>query len=78
VDAIIRQLMGIRCPSPTWRNGEQVVSCSDAIAKVLNHRAQLNIVHHSDEMGACPDCGASVEHEGGCIVCRACGFSRCS
>ncbi len=78
VEAIIRQLMGIRCPSPTWRNGEQVVSCSDAIAKVLNHRAQLNIVHHSDEMGACPDCGASVEHEGGCIVCRACGFSRCS
>ncbi len=78
VDAIIRQLMGIRCPSPTWRNGEQVVSCSDAIAKVLNHQAQLNIVHRSDEMGACPDCGASVEHEGGCIVCRACGFSRCS
>ncbi len=77
-EAIIRQLMGIRCPSPVWRNGEQVVSCSDAIAKVLNHQARANIAHVGDEMGACPDCGASVEHEGGCIVCRACGFSRCA
>jgi ribonucleoside-diphosphate reductase alpha chain len=77
-EAIIRQLMGIRCPSPIWKNGEQVVSCSDAIAKVLNHQAKTNIAHVADQMGACPDCGASVEHEGGCIVCRACGFSRCS
>ncbi|MCU0573388.1 MAG: vitamin B12-dependent ribonucleotide reductase [Syntrophobacteraceae bacterium] len=77
-EAIIRQLMGIRCPSPMWKNGEQVVSCSDAIAKVLNHQARTNIAHVGDEMGACPDCGATVEHEGGCIVCRACGFSRCA
>jgi ribonucleoside-diphosphate reductase alpha chain len=78
VDAVIRQLMGIRCPSPIWGNGEQVVSCSDAIAKVLNHHAQVNIAPVLDQMGACPDCGAAVEHEGGCIVCRSCGFSRCS
>lgn len=77
-DAIVRQLIGIRCPSPVWRNGEQVVSCSDAIAKVLNAHAQTHITARPDEMGACPDCGASVEHEGGCIVCRSCGFSRCS
>ncbi|MGV8075483.1 MAG: vitamin B12-dependent ribonucleotide reductase [Syntrophobacteraceae bacterium] len=78
IDAIIKQLMGIRCPTPVWKNGEQVVSCSDAIAKALNHLSGANITHVSDEMGACPDCGAVVEHEGGCIVCRSCGFSRCS
>jgi ribonucleoside-diphosphate reductase alpha chain len=79
VEAVIKQLVGIRCPSPTWRNGEQVVSCSDGIAKVLNHHAQANIsARFADEMGACPDCGGAVEHEGGCIVCRSCGFSRCA
>jgi ribonucleoside-diphosphate reductase alpha chain len=78
IESIIKQLMGIRCPSPMWQNGEQIVSCSDAIAKVLNHQAQTNITPVQSLMGACPDCGASVEHEGGCIVCRSCGFSRCS
>jgi ribonucleoside-diphosphate reductase alpha chain len=78
IESIIRQLMGIRCPSPMWANGEQIVSCSDAIAKVLIHNAQVNITQDYNLMGACPDCGATVEHEGGCIVCRSCGFSRCS
>ncbi len=78
IESIIRQLMGIRCPSPVWQNGEQILSCTDAIAKVLNHQAQANVESALQEMGACPDCGASVEHEGGCIVCRACGFSRCA
>ncbi|MBI5117915.1 vitamin B12-dependent ribonucleotide reductase [Candidatus Poribacteria bacterium] len=27
---------------------------------------------------ACPDCGAQIEREGGCIVCRMCGFSKCN
>ena len=26
---------------------------------------------------ACPECGGRVEHEGGCMVCRNCGFSKC-
>jgi len=79
VESVIRQLVGIRCPSPTWRNGERVVSCSDGIAKVLNHNAQAHIgARFNDEIGTCPDCGAAVEHEGGCIVCRSCGFSRCA
>jgi ribonucleoside-diphosphate reductase alpha chain len=77
VESILKQLMGIRCPSPVWQNGAMVVSCSDAIAKVINHHAHANIAAPQSEMGACPDCGAAVEHEGGCIVCRACGFSRC-
>jgi uncharacterized Zn finger protein (UPF0148 family) len=25
----------------------------------------------------CPECGATLEHEGGCNVCRICGYSKC-
>ena len=25
----------------------------------------------------CPDCGADIQHEGGCVICRGCGYSHC-
>ncbi|MEG1069919.1 MAG: vitamin B12-dependent ribonucleotide reductase [Ruthenibacterium sp.] len=29
------------------------------------------------EIHSCPECGGRVEHEGGCVICRNCGFSKC-
>ncbi|RPF48066.1 ribonucleoside-diphosphate reductase class II [Hydrogenoanaerobacterium saccharovorans] len=26
----------------------------------------------------CPECGAEMEHEGGCVSCRSCGYSKCN
>ncbi len=32
----------------------------------------------SEDVGApCPECGGPVEHESGCVICRACGYSKC-
>jgi ribonucleoside-diphosphate reductase alpha chain len=79
IDAIIKQITGIRCPSSSWQNGSQVLSCPDAIAKVLAHVAEVDPPAPTmATMGSCPDCGGTVEPEGGCLVCRSCGFSRCS
>jgi ribonucleoside-diphosphate reductase alpha chain len=25
----------------------------------------------------CPECGSKLEHEGGCVICRNCGYSKC-
>ncbi len=35
VEEYIAEFDNIRCPSPAWDNKEEVVSCADAIAKVL-------------------------------------------
>lgn len=31
-----------------------------------------------DADALCPECGSPMEHEGGCVICRKCGYSRCS
>ncbi|MCX5665913.1 MAG: TSCPD domain-containing protein, partial [Candidatus Omnitrophica bacterium] len=40
VGSIIEQLRGIRCPSPSWEKGGRIFSCSDAIARAIEQRAQ--------------------------------------
>ncbi len=41
VSSIVRQLKGIRCPSPMWSNGNMVTSCADSLAKSLEKFVQL-------------------------------------
>lgn len=77
VEAIVRQLRGIRCPRPTWTEGKQVLSCADAIAQVLAELAQIEFAPLKAGLEVCPECGDTLIHESGCAVCRTCGFSRC-
>jgi ribonucleoside-diphosphate reductase alpha chain len=77
-EAIIKQLKGIRCPSPTWQNGDMILSCPDAIARVLMHVCQSDIEEPAAMMGVCPECSGVLYHEEGCLICRSCGFTKCS
>ena len=80
---IVTQLKGVRCNQPVWHAGGQVLSCSDAIAKALekyHSKGDGGNGKHDKEVifiGACPECGGAVEHEGGCAVCHNCGFTKC-
>ncbi len=128
VNTIIEQLKGIRCHSTLRQNGLKLLSCPDAIGRVIekvvnsrlyedtqaatvstgnpspavqNHRClgncslcslkdtcthpqranggiYLPVNSYSDKtLKYCPDCSCELEHEGGCVVCRSCGFSKC-
>jgi len=91
IESIIRQLKGIRCPSPMWHKGEMITSCSDGIAKSLESFLQINNQNPNKELntevptlkrryrasGICPDCGSQIEHSEGCLKCNSCGWSKC-
>ncbi|MFA5352946.1 MAG: vitamin B12-dependent ribonucleotide reductase [Thermodesulfovibrionales bacterium] len=86
-EELVKQLKGISCHQPTWGEGGKIVSCSDAIAKALEHYPHHHgkgsngngnsKTHEVMQIGACPECGGAVEHEGGCAVCHNCGFTKC-
>ena len=77
VESVIKQLTGIRCPSPSWQNGEMVLSCPDAIARVLKNKTNFSLIESGAMIGVCPECNGIITHQEGCIVCHSCGYSRC-
>ncbi|MEK7773391.1 MAG: vitamin B12-dependent ribonucleotide reductase [Deltaproteobacteria bacterium] len=42
-----------------------------------NSKLNLALASELLKRGACPDCGGTVEHADGCVVCRGCGYSEC-
>ncbi len=87
--SIIKQLRGVRCPSPAWDNGVMVLSCADAISKAFERYLKEKNAFDKDALsleeesfvnrlaGLCPECGNTLEYESGCVLCRMCGYSKC-
>lgn len=81
---IIEQLAGIRCPYIQWNHdGVPYTSCADAVAKVVAKYAdqdaqeivkELRMQSNSPE---CPECGAPLAYQEGCVHCTTCGYTMC-
>lgn len=46
------------------------------ITKALNNKKQEE-VKQPKVKHACPECGEEIANEGGCIICKNCGYSKC-
>ncbi|MDR1569315.1 MAG: vitamin B12-dependent ribonucleotide reductase [Oscillospiraceae bacterium] len=109
-EVMVEQLRGIRCHSTLRQPGLKVLSCPDAIGRVLEkvlrdrrgvkpeeagtaakpESAAEHCIENCSLCGhpnncvnkrngaSCPECGAIMEREGGCAICRSCGYSKCN
>ena len=83
------RLPGMKCTSCPDGIAKVIKKVNDAIksnqkdgifanAELASVTAAGTPVNSSDKsFKFCPECGAKVEHEGGCVVCRNCGYSKC-
>ncbi len=89
VRQVVEQLRGIRCHSTLRKGDVKVLSCPDAIGRMLEKVALIQgeqiapLMYHDGESEQkqddtqCPECGKKLDHEGGCNICRSCGYSKC-
>ncbi len=87
IESIVKQVKGIRCPSPAWGEGGSILSCPDAIARALERYtkdAAGHQHHHKPRAAASAqptvaytssDCskGGSKNSLGLCPECPDCG-----
>jgi ribonucleoside-diphosphate reductase alpha chain len=86
IDSIIKQVKGIRCPSPAWGEGGSILSCPDAIGRALERymKEGMNHRYQKPKAAAAPqatvgyvssDCaqGGNKNHLGLCPECPDCG-----
>lgn len=86
ITSITHQVLGIRCITCIADRNTHVLSCPDAIGKALEfsrngiNKFDLDFAGGPRSIMMCPEegCGGIMEPEGGCYVCRVCGFSKCS
>ena len=79
--AIGHKIKGIGGEHPVFRGKGLLLSIPDAIAWVLERR-YLKDEHLGSgvadiEEHRCPECDEPLVFQEGCLICPACGFSRC-
>lgn len=71
-DAIARVVKKTAEMLEAQRIGASNTSLLQPVARTKDIRGQK-----SCQMKFCPECGEKLEHEGGCVSCRSCGYSKC-
>lgn len=75
-DAIARVVMKV---SKFIESGEPgSVPASQSVPKRKAAAAAATAPQAAEKLHACPECAGAVEHEGGCVICRSCGYSKCN
>jgi ribonucleoside-diphosphate reductase alpha chain len=77
-EAIVKQLKGIRCPSPLWQPGGMVLSCSDAVGKALERfvrdRPAVSDLQTAGDLAAAAPAKENQADKGDvCPECPECG-----
>lgn len=50
---------------------------STQTTRIENKIDETNKTNNEDKKVVCPECGEQLFHDGGCILCRSCGWSKC-
>lgn len=84
---ISKVLKGQSCGKPVWDNGKLILSCPDAIGKLLSSEQHQEFKENLESLEnpeksvkpvkTCPLCGGQIISQGGCEICHDCGDSRC-
>jgi len=83
VNAVLKQIRGIRCIGCVSDEDTVVLSCPEAITRAIEAQVKGSVKFNPKTgfrprpLDICPVCNAIMIHKEGCLVCENCSYTQC-
>ena len=57
--------------------GNSIIALADSNSQIPSSESTPSSNPKADNGAKCPECGSELIQEGGCVICKSCGWSRC-
>ena len=57
--------------------GNSIIALANSDSQIPSSESRPSFNPETDNGAKCPECGSELIQEGGCVVCKSCGWSRC-
>ena len=57
--------------------GNSIIALADSNSQISTSESRPPFNPKADNGAKCPECGSELIQEGGCVICKSCGWSRC-
>lgn len=57
--------------------GNSIIALADSNSQISTSESRPPFNPETDNGAKCPECGSELIQEGGCVICKSCGWSRC-
>lgn len=57
--------------------GHSIIALANSNSQIPSSESRPSFNPEADNGAKCPECGSELIQEGGCVICKSCGWSRC-
>lgn len=57
--------------------GNSIIALANSNSQIPSSESRSLFNPEADNGAKCPECGSELIQEGGCVICKSCGWSRC-
>jgi ribonucleoside-diphosphate reductase alpha chain len=57
--------------------GNSIIALANSNSQIPSSESRSSFKPEADNGAKCPECGSELIQEGGCVICKSCGWSRC-
>ena len=57
--------------------GNSIIALANSDSQISSSKSSTSFNPEADNGAKCPECGSDLIQEGGCVICKSCGWSKC-